>query len=1261
MEAPSTGTLTGGQRPSAISGEMATRFREFAWASTPIGASRDWPESWRNAVRIILDSSFPTALALGPQLVYFYNDAFIPVGGPARHPAALGLPVPIAWQEIWTQILERRFSYTLSTGEPTGEEDLLMPLQRSGYLEETFITFSFAALRDDHDLPNGIFCTAYETTARVIADRQLNCLRALAAHSASAETPEGACQAAAATLGANPRDLPFALLYLIDNQGVARLAGMCGLTSLSASVPATIDLSAAQSNSQPGSLPGCQPGGADPWALAVVASGRATTLIDDVDRRIGSVICMPEVTPSRAFALPISGLGGERLAGILIAGVNPMRPLEESRSFHELIASQLETSISNARAKQHARERAQALADLDRAKTLFFSNISHELRTPLTLLLGPLHDVLGHGAIDRSDRELLEIAHRGGRRLLKLVNSLLEFSRIEAGRIEAAYEPADLAILTTDLASVFRSAFERAGVALQIDCPPLPEPVFVDCDMWEKIVLNLVSNAFKFTFAGRVGVRLRALAAHVELEVADTGCGVAADDLPKLFERFFRGRPPQSRTHEGSGIGLSLVHELVKLHGGSVEACSEIGRGTTFTVRIPRGVQHLPADRIGAVRTLARSDTGALPFVEEALGWLPHGSRSSGPKHHGPSVEIAVSKAQDSPDPGTSPARVLVVDDNADMRDYLSRLLGKQWQVDTAADSAAALEVIGREAPDLVIADIMMPGIDGFGLLRLLRENQRTAALPVMLLSARAGEEASAEALRAGADDYVIKPFSARELLARIDSRLTQAKLRATERRARETAERANRARDDFFAMLSHELRTPLMAILSWTALLRSDRLDPEDAAAVDLIEHNARIQRRLVDDLLDMARVVTGKMRIELQPIPSPAAVIRVVVDSFRPIAQAKSLNMHSTLDADAGAIEGDPERLQQVVSNLLSNAIRFTPSGGRIEVFCLRRGNDIEVSVRDSGRGIRAEALPHLFERYWQGQFDAQPGQGLGLGLAIAHRIVSLHSGTIRATSEGDGRGATFTVCVPLSEQIPMPAHAQLSGVPSTRILDATVATAFEMKSAAARTDTLETLGPSSNMLGDHSDVRPLRILLVDDHDAIAKACQRLLASHGLHVVRTGGLTGAMSALEMALFDVVVCDLNLPDGSGLELPRRVRESFARLERLDAPPAIAISGQVFEDDVARCRAAGFTEHLAKPFDEAELLAAIARAAGRRRGSPFPLPHAADTTAIAAGHHAARAKDGADEPSREAAELARGGAVADPLQRNCGGRAGSAD
>jgi signal transduction histidine kinase len=945
--------------------------------------------------------------------------------------------------------------------------------------------------------------------------------------------------------------------------------------------------------------------GGGPWSVASVAATRNAVLIEDVQLLIRGVIRAPEVTPNRAFVLPISNPGAEHLAAILITGVNPMRPLEESRAFHELIANHLETAISSARTKQHVRQRAQALAELDRAKTLFFSNISHELRTPLTLLLSPLDEVLGRATLEDGDREFLEIARRGGRRLLKLVNSLLEFSRIEAGRVDASYEATDLASLTTDLASVFRSAFERAGVALTLDCPKLPDDVFIDQDMWEKIILNLVSNALKFTLKGEVRVSQHAFPDHVQLKVSDTGCGIAPEDLPRLFERFFRGRAPEARTHEGSGIGLSLVQELVKLHGGSIEAHSEIGAGLTMSLRIPRGSAHLPSDRVGVSRALERSRIGALPFVEEALGWLPDIPRTTKSYGHAPHDNSVASAVAEPRFADAFRARILVVDDNADMRGYLSRLFGDRWHIETAPDGIAALECIRTQAPDLVIADVMMPGVDGFGLLRAIKTNKATAKLPVMLLSARAGEEASAEGLRAGADDYVTKPFSARELLARVESRLAHAKLHAAEHRAREIAERASRARDEFFAMLSHELRTPLMAVLAWIALLKGNKLDPNEAIqALDLIESNARVQRRLVDDLLDISRIVTGRLRIEPRVIPSLEPVIGMVVDSFRPVALAKGLNIETTLDSAAGVINGDAERLQQVVWNLLSNAIRFTPAGGRIQLRYARRGDDVELRVRDSGQGIPAEALPHLFERYWQGRNTQRRSQGLGLGLAIAHRIIELHGGEITAASDGEGCGALFTVRLPLggagadydlrSQSVATPPDLEPPAMSNTRILDA-VTSEFESASATINRDKVEIAGATDDTRGAPD---ALRILLVEDHDGIAKACQRLLASHGHFVVRVASLQGACTAAERETFDLVICDLSLPDGSGLDLLPRIRSRFNRASGDGRLPAIAISGRVYEDDIARSLTAGFAAHLAKPFDEQSLMAALRQVAG---------------------------------------------------------------
>ena len=1168
--------------PTATRGEMSRRFREFDWSSTPLGPVEFWPESWRNAVQIILDSSFPTALAIGrEQLIYFYNDAFISLAGPSRHPSGLGCPVPTVWKEIWDEILAPRFAHTLSTGEPTGEEDLLMPLERTGYLEETYITFSFAALRNEHNEPNGIFCTAIETTARFVAERHMRCLRALAARSSFAETPEGACQSAVATLESNPRDVPFALLYLVDKSGKqAHLAGTAGLVSIPPGVATTIDLS-------------------DPNACTVakVAMTRSAVLIDNILPIIEGAMRTAEVMPQQALALPILNPGGEHLAAVMVSGINPMRPLDESRAFHELIVNHLETAISSARAKQHVRERAQALAEIDRAKTVFFSNVSHELRTPLTLLLAPLDDLMARTSLGEAERQLVEIARRGGTRLLKLVNSLLEFSRIEAGRIEAAYEATDLANLTTDLASVFRSAFERAGVILTLECPPLPEEVFVDRDMWEKIVLNLISNAFKFTFQGEVLIAQHRVGDYIELQVADTGCGIAADELPRLFERFFRGRPAKARTHEGSGIGLSLVQELVKLHGGTIEARSRVGIGTTITLRIPCGHAHLPPERIGTVRTLERARIGALPFVEESLGWLPDRVPAAAVESDSPAPATGLVATAGQPEQAAQTdmahARVLIVDDNADMRGYLARLLGERWQVETACDGAAALERMRERVPDLVIADVMMPVLDGFGLLRAIRTSDHFPKVPVMLLSARAGEEASSEGLRAGADDYVVKPFSARELLARVETRLTQARLHAAERRARELAEQANRARDDFFSMLSHELRTPLMAVLAWTALLKENRLDAGEVGhALELIERNGRAQRRLVDDLLDVSRIVTGRLRIDPRPVASLAQMIGVVVDSFRPAALAKNLTVETALETGAGMVNGDIERLQQVVWNLLSNAIRFTPPGGRIQIRYARRGDSVELLMRDSGQGIPEDALPHLFERYWQGRSSEGRSQGLGLGLAIAHRIIELHGGEISAASEGEGRGATFTVLLPIvaadAEPSPPATHdSDASPISTARMLDAATS---ELEAATSGATQMPELPMKLETV---SNPNALRILLVEDHQGVAKACRRLLMSHGHGVVCVATVAGAAEVAATTTFDVVICDLSLPDGSGIDVLSRLKSRFTRVGKAGELPAIAISGSVYEEDVARTLQAGFAAHLAKPFDEEGLINAV--------------------------------------------------------------------
>ncbi len=436
------------------------------------------------------------------------------------------------------------------------------------------------------------------------------------------------------------------------------------------------------------------------------------------------------------------------------------------------MAGHFTAAIADAQAYEDERRRAEALAEIDRAKTQFFSNVSHEFRTPLTLMLGPVAEAATHPQVPDALRSQLQLAHRNSLRLLKLVNSLLDFSRIEAGRVQSSFEPVDIGALTGDLASTFRAAIEGAGIEFRVECDAVA-PVYVDREMWEKIVLNLLSNAFKFTFKGRIALRLRSAQGQALLELEDTGVGIPAQELPRIFERFHRIEGSAGRTQEGSGIGLALVQELVKLHGGSVDVASQLNQGTTFRVRLPMGSAHLPAERIRTAQAATAVGPRAEAYVQEALRWLPQQAPDSFLPLAAP-LEPPVPAAQARRPSG----RILLADDNADMRLYVGELLARDYSVEAVADGEAALAAMRREPVDLVISDVMMPGLDGFGLLKAVRGDPALWATPFVLLSARAGETARAEGLDARADDYLVKPFFARELLSRVDALLTLSRLR---------------------------------------------------------------------------------------------------------------------------------------------------------------------------------------------------------------------------------------------------------------------------------------------------------------------------------------------------------------------------------------------------------------------------------------------------------------------------------------------------
>ncbi len=747
-------------------GELGELVRQFDWSKTPLGKIEDWPQSLQTVVRVLLTSRFAMWMGWGPELTFFYNDAYARMTLGKKHPWALGRPSSEVWAEIWDDI-GPRIQKVLQSGEATWDEALLLFLERSGYREETYHTFSYSPLSGNDGKVAGHLCVVTEETDRIIGERRLKTLRSLATELSTTITEDDVCASIARALSQNQQDLPFTLTYLFAKDGdSAYLACTSGVPDGHPAAPKVIHLATEN----------------EMWPIRELLNQKSSVTVENLAERFDAIPTgFWDMSPSRALLVPIMSQGQDVPAGVLIAGLNPYRRMDASyNGFIDLIAGQIAASIANASAYDAERKRAEALAEIDRAKTTFFSNVSHEFRTPLTLMLGPLQDLLARSQTHLSPtaKEQLELANRNGARLLRLVNTLLDFSRIEAGRVQAVYQATDLATFTAELASVFRAATERAGLQFRVNCSPLSDLAYVDRDMWEKIVLNLISNAFKFTFEGEIAVSLKRVGHSAELRVQDTGVGIPAEEIPKLFDRFHRVPNTRSRTHEGSGIGLALVHELVKLHGGSMRVESAIGRGSAFIVGVPLGQDHLATSQVGGDRPLSSTATGAAPFVQEALRWLPDVDRGLPPSDISTDYELMAVPCPPVSSEGVRRSRVLIADDNADMRLYLVRLLSERFDTVAVPNGRAALDAIQRQVPDLILSDVMMPELDGFGLLRELRKNSETRTVPIILLSARAGEESRVEGIDAGADDYLVKPFSARELIARVQTHLQLAQVR---------------------------------------------------------------------------------------------------------------------------------------------------------------------------------------------------------------------------------------------------------------------------------------------------------------------------------------------------------------------------------------------------------------------------------------------------------------------------------------------------
>ncbi|BCJ40971.1 hypothetical protein GCM10010168_47300 [Actinoplanes ianthinogenes] len=810
-------------------GVMAGQAAQLDWSRTPLGLVSSWSPTLRSVVRLMMGSPEPTFVFWGDDMLWLSNDASLQVM-PGREGSLLGRPYAEVVPEVSA---ETRPEYQrVLDGEAQQNPWVSHLYMRDGRMQRVWVYGTNMPIWEPDGTVGGIHRVIHERTDEVLAARRLSTLDALA-QAPRAGSRREALSEAVEVLG-DAADVVFAVAYLLDPSATrAGLVAATGVVAGGALAPRELRL-----------VPGAA------WPLHEASE---PVVVDDLPSRFpGHRVGTDQVTPGAAVVHPLRDDAEEQVVGMLILGVDPYLNFDARyREFLMLVGNSVEGRMADAQARHRERRRLERLAELDRAKTEFFSNVSHEFRTPLTLMLGPL-DELGSagGGLSPQQRADVDLVRRNARRLLRLVATMLDFSQIEAGRLRATFAPVDLAERTREVVAQFDSAVKRAGLALRVDLSALPAPVWVDVEMWEKIVSNLLSNALKFTFFGEIEVSLRARPHHAELVVRDTGVGIPEEELPHVFKRFHRVRDSRARTHEGAGIGLALVDELVRRHHGRVRVTSTVGEGTAFTVWIPTGRRPELSE---APPEVPASTEVAAAMAEEATRW-----------GEAPETELfADDGGARHPLGGYAPAaRVLVADDSSDMRDYLARLLAPHWQLEMASDGAQALALARADPPDLVLADVMMPGLDGFALLRALREDAELRAVPVVLVTARAGEESAIEGLLAGADDYIVKPFSARELVARVAGQLDLARVR---RRAAEL--------NVFRIGLSDALRA------------LGDPLEIQQTACRMLVEQLGADRARFVEvdqaagELITMGGYAVDGM---------PGGFGRYPLEDYRPLAQA-------------------------------------------------------------------------------------------------------------------------------------------------------------------------------------------------------------------------------------------------------------------------------------------------------------------------------------------------------------------------------------
>ncbi|MBO9202199.1 MULTISPECIES: ATP-binding protein [Niastella] len=990
-------------------GEMGERIRNFDWGNSQLGDPESWEQGLKTCIRIILTSAQPMFVWWGPSRINIYNDQYAHFLG-VKHPLALGAKAEDVWAEVWDLLVPKIES--VERNEGTYDDSMLFIMERKGYQEEVYVSFCYSPVPGNDGSMKGLFCVCADNTERVINERSLQTLRDLGAIAFDEKSLDVIYRNIAEALGKNHKDFPFATVYKIENNNnTAVAAASAGTNNKQYILPAAIELGTSTKSTRDFG---------EAYAANKMTLSEVNTEIKDIPKGEW------RSAASQFVYIPISAVGSNHPYAIIFAALNPYRLFDNNfKQFCELIGERASLEINKMLAIEEERKRAAELEKIDKAKTVFFSNISHEFRTPLTLILNPLEELLHQpsGNLSAIERKNIETTHRNAVRLLKLVNTLLDFSRIESGRQQANYALTDLVALTRNLVANFRAVIEKAGMKLVIKTDTIVRPVYVDRHMWEKIVFNLLSNAFKYTLAGTITVELSAEDQYAVLKIMDTGVGIPEAELPHMFERFHRVQNVTGRTFEGTGIGLSLIKEFTLLHKGDIGVISELGKGSTFTVRIPLGKEHLPKQQITRVHQGDQEDAMITNmFVEEAGTLL-----------------VKNNAAHVNATDGNGMPLILVVDDNADMREHLQSVLMPHFKVITAIHGQDALQKIQQQPPSLILTDIMMPVLDGIGLLQEVKANKATAHIPVILLTARAGEESKIVGWETGADDYLTKPFSSKELISRIASQIKTQQIRtealmdiAEQKKYAKKLEEMNRELTkmneeltSFAYVSSHDLQEPLRKIQMFSKRILEKEinvLSDEGKNFFYRMDNAANRMQLLINDLLTYSRTNTSQKHFEKTDLNSLLAEVKQ--ELWEKITATGAV-------IECGRLPILPIisfQFKQLFTNLITNSIKFARTnvpphitiksevvdGKTIDKAAVNMEKKYwHISLADNGTGFDpkfSEQIFGLFQRL-HGRKDYE---GTGIGLAIAKKVVENHNGFIMAEGK-ENEGATIHLYLP------------------------------------------------------------------------------------------------------------------------------------------------------------------------------------------------------------------------------------------------------